>query len=277
MLGTVFSLSAIAVCARELGNSISAFEMVFFRSLFGLLVLTPLVFYQNRRFPRTKLFSGHVLRNVTHYLGQYAWFYGIAYLSLAQVFAIEFTTPMWTLILAAFMLGEKITRWRVTALVLGLIGVLVVLRPGVVPVQFASLVVIGGSLCFALSHIYTRRLAQQESAINILFYMSLIQVPLSLVPALASWTLPVGIDWMWIVFMGLTSLTAHYCLNRALAVADASVIIPLDFLRLPLIIVVGYLFYQEAIDWFVLLGACIIFAGNTLSLRKEYQSEKSTN
>ena len=275
MLGTVLSLSSIAISARELGAYMNPFEMVFFRSLFGLMVLTPVVLYQNRRIPTTTQFRNHVIRNVAHYFGQYAWFYGITFISLAKVFAIEFTTPMWTLILAALLLGEKITRWRIATLLLGLVGVMIVLRPGFVSIHFASLAVLGGAFCFALSHIYTRKLAQLESPTNILFYMSAIQVPVALLPALNSWVTPVGIAWLWIIIIGITSITAHYCLSRALSIADASVIIPIDFLRLPLIVLIGYLFYNEALDWFVLLGASIIFTGNILNVRQEYRAHNA--
>jgi drug/metabolite transporter (DMT)-like permease len=270
MLGTVFSLSLIAIGARELAQHMNLFEMIFFRSVFGLLILTPLVLYQNKCIPLTKQFKTHLIRNVTHYLGQAAWFYGIAFIALAKVFAIEFTTPIWTLLMATFLLGEKMTGWRILAILLGIAGVLIVLRPGLIPIHLASVVVLGGSFCFALSHIYTRKLAQLESPTIILFYMNAIQVPLALLPALNGWVMPVGISWFWILALGTMSISAHYCLSRALSIADASIIIPIDFLRLPLIILVGYLFYQEALDWFVLLGAGIIFIGNSLSLRKEY-------
>jgi len=150
-----------------------------------------------------------------------------------------------------------------------------VLRPGFVSIHFASLAVLGGSFCFALSHIYTRKLAQFESPTNILFYMSAIQVPVAFLPALNSWVTPVGIAWLWIIIIGITSITAHYCLSRALSIADASVIIPIDFLRLPLIVLIGYLFYHEALDWFVLLGASIIFTGNILNVRQEYRAHNA--
>ena len=274
MLGTVFSLSSIAISVRELGDDMSPFEMVFFRSLIGLIILTPIVLYQQKRLPRTTQLTDHIIRNVTHYLGQSAWFYGITIIALAKVFAIEFTTPVWTLVLATFLLGEKMTRWRIIAIVFGLVGVLIVLRPGLIPIHFASIVVLVGSFGFAMSHIYTRKLAQIESPTVILFYMSAIQVPLALLPALNNWVMPVGMAWTWIFVIGIASITAHYCLSRALTIADASIIIPLDFLRLPLIVLVGYLFYQEALDWYVLLGASIIFIGNTLNLRKEYHGAK---
>lgn len=276
MLGTVLSLSSIAIGARELSAGMSPFQMVFFRSVFGLLVLTPVVLYQHGRIPRTAQLPAHVIRNLAHYCGQAAWFYGISYLALAKVFAIEFTTPMWTMVLAALLLGEKISRWRLLALVLGFLGVAIVLRPGFIPIQFASIVVLCSAFFFALSHIYTRKLAQLESPTLILFYMSAVQCPLALLVALSDWVSPAGIAWAWLTVIGVASISAHYCLSRALAIADASVIIPIDFLRLPLIVAVGYLFYQEALDWYVLAGAAIIFTGNFLNVRREHRLHRDT-
>ena len=274
MLGMVASLSTIAIAARELSSQISPFEMIFFRCVFGLSVLTPLVLYQHGRIPLSSRMWNHVIRNISHYCGQAAWFIGIGYLALGKVFALEFTTPMWTLLLAYLILGEKITRWRALSLALGLIGMLLVLRPGMVPIHFASFVVIASAFCFALSHIFTRKLAQVETPTLILFHMSLIQIVISAVPALLNWTNPEGIAWLWLGLMGVASITAHYSLSRALALADASIMIPIDFLRLPMIILVGYIFYAESLDLFVVLGATIIFTGNFLNVRQEHQQHQ---
>lgn len=272
MLGMVVSLSSIAIAARELNDHISAFEMIFFRGLFGLVVLTLWFKWEKGHLPKTDKLPTHIIRNVSHYLGQYAWFYGIAFLTLAEVFAIEFTTPIWTVLLAALLLKERITRWRMLTLCLGITGVLIILRPGFITVEFASLVVVASALCFANSHIYTRKLTQHESPTSILFYMNVIQVPIALIPALLNWVTPQGIDWFWLTLMGISSITAHYCLSRALTIADASIMIPIDYLRLPLIVLVGYVFYQEGLDIYVLIGAGIIIAGNLITLRKEARS-----
>lgn len=275
MLGMVLSLSTIAVSARELSVQMSPFQMIFFRCVFGLLVLTPMVLYQHGRIPFSKEIGKHIARNISHYGGQAFWFFGISYLALAEVFAIEFTTPMWTLLLAYFLLGEKISRWRAISLALGLVGVLLVLRPGLESIHFASFLVITSAFCFALSHVFTRKLAQIESPTMILFYMSLLQLPISVLPALFNWVMPEGLAWMWLLFMGIASITAHYSLSRALALADASIMIPIDFLRLPLIMFVGYIFYAEAIDVFVMLGASIIFVGNFLNVRNEHRQHQN--
>ncbi|NKB38570.1 MAG: EamA family transporter [Gammaproteobacteria bacterium] len=275
MLGMVFSLSTIAISARELSAQMGPFQMIFFRCIFGLLALTPIVLYQYGQIPLSKKFGNHIARNMSHYGGQVFWFFGISYLSLAEVFAIEFTTPMWTLLLAYFILGEKITRWRAVSLVFGLIGMMLILRPGLENIHFASFLVIVSAFCFALSHIFTRKLAQIESPTMILFYMGLVQAPIAIIPALFNWVTPEGLAWMWLLFMGIASITAHYCLSRALALADASIMIPIDFLRLPMIMLVGYVFYGEDIDVFIVLGASIMFAGNFLNVRNEHKHQQN--
>jgi drug/metabolite transporter (DMT)-like permease len=275
MIGTILSLSLMAICGRELGAYMSPFVILFFRSLFGLLIMIPIVLYQYKRIPVTKMNGTHLLRNIFHYSGQYAWFYAVAMLPLATVFAIDFTAPMWTVVLATLMLGEKITKWRIISLLMGFVGVLIVLRPGIEIVQVASLAVLASSFCFALTYTYTSRLTRFESPIIILFYMTAFQLPLSILPALGTWTMPEGTAWLLLIVVGIASITAHYCLSRGLAIADASVVIPFDFMRLPFIVLLGYLLYQEPLDWFVLLGAGIIFTGNMINLRKEYQAREN--
>lgn len=270
MLGTVLSLSSIAIGARQLAPQMTHYEMVFFRALFSMLALLPFIGLRVGALPRTRQLPFHLVRNLAHYCAQTAWFYGITLLPLATVFAIEFSTPIWSLLLAVLLLGEKFTRRRIMVLVLGLLGVLIILRPGLVPFNLASLAVLFSAFFFATSHIYTSKLTVANTPLTILFYMSLIQVPVSLVPALLDWSTPEGVAWFWLTLLAAASLTAHYCLSRALAIADAGLMIPIDYLRLPLIILVGYLFYQEALDWFVLLGAAIIVTGNFLNIRHEH-------
>jgi drug/metabolite transporter (DMT)-like permease len=277
MLGMVLSLTVLAICVRELGAFMSPLQILFFRSLFGLLVMTLLVLHQFGRIPVTTQFNTHLIRNIFHYLGQYAWFYAIVFIPLATVFAIDFTAPMWTVLLATLLLGEKITRWRILAIFMGIIGVLVVLRPGIETIHIASLAVLASSFCFAMTYTLTRKLTQGDSPLIILFYMSAIQFPIAIFPALHVWVTPVGKAWIWIIAVGITSITAHYSLSRALAIADASIVIPMDFMRLPIIVIVGYLLYQEGLDWFVLLGASIIFAGNFLNVRHEYRSNNASD
>ena len=267
MLGTVVSFTLMAVAGRELAHTMTTFEILFFRSLFGILVLAGLISMQPGGSIATGRFKTHLARNLTHFIGQYAWIYGIAWISLAEVFAIEATAPVWTAIVAAVLLGETLTRARMLAILLGFSGVLLVLRPGFAIIHPASLVVLLGALGYGFAYVMTRTLASTESPVTVLFYMCAIQLPLAGVPTLFEWVTPVNIQWLWLGVIGATALTGHYCITRAMQLADAALVVPMDFLRLPLIAVVGFLLYHEEVDWLLLVGALLIFVGNYLNIR----------
>jgi drug/metabolite transporter (DMT)-like permease len=259
----------MAVCGRELSHELNTFQILFFRCLVGLSITICLVWRRRWVDVPTKQFERHCIRNIAHFGGQFGWFYGIAFIPLAEVFALEFTLPVWTAILATLMLGERLTRVRITAIGLGFIGMIIILRPGVAVVNPAALAVLGGAFCYALSHTFTKKIAGTDSPITILFYMTTVQLPLALVPTIADWTLPSLVSWPWIIIVGIAALSGHYCLARALSIADAIVVVPLDFLRLPLIAAVGMLFYNEPLEWPILVGAAIMFGGNILNIHEE--------
>ena len=269
MVGTLLLFSAMAIAVRELTRVMGSFQILFLRSLVSLVLVLAVLPYFGWRTLRTRLFGLHVIRNVLHFSGQYAWVYAIALLPLATVFAIEFTIPVWTSVFAALILGERLNRGRIVALVLGLAGILVILQPGLGPVRPAALVMLAGAFAYATTLIATKRLSGNDSALAILFYMSALQLPLGLLPALPAWVAPRLADLPWIVAVGATGLGAHFCMTRALRAADASLVVPIDFFRLPLIAVVGMLFYGEPLEWPILLGAGLIFAGTYYSLRRE--------
>lgn len=269
MTGTLVSFTAMAVAVREVSDTMQSFEILFFRSLVGLAIVLPLVLMHGLGSVRTNRLGQHVIRNVVHFGGQLGWVYGIAVLPLAVVTAIEFTTPVWTAILAMLFLGEKLTRGRVVAIVFGLGGVLVILRPGIEIVQVAALIVLASSICYASTHIFTKKLTATDTPLAILFYMTLVQLPLGLVPALFEWVPPTLADVPWLVTLGASALSAHYCLARAFRLADATIAVPMDFLRLPLVAFVGFLLYAEEFEVAVLAGAALIFAGNYYNIRRE--------
>lgn len=269
MIGALFSFMMMAIGGRELAGQLSTFEILFFRSLIGLIVVTLIVWRTGWQQLKTEKFTLHLWRNITHYGGQYGWFYGLGFIPLAEVFAIEFTVPIWVAIMAVFLLGEKLTRPRILAIVFGIIGLLLILRPGVEAVQPAALAVLAAAVCYALSHTLTKRLTRTDSAWSVVFYMTLIQLPFGLIPSLFNWVTPSGMMWFWLTFVGVAALSAHYCLSQALSLADATVVVPMDFLRLPLIALVGFLFYNEGFDLLVLVGGAIMLLGNWLNIRAE--------
>jgi drug/metabolite transporter (DMT)-like permease len=269
MGGAVFSFSTMAIAARELLAHMGPFQILFVRGLVMMAIVLVIIAQAKDAVTRTQRLPLHVLRNVIHFGGQYCWVFAIGALPLATVFAVEFTMPVWTAILAALLLGERLTRPRVVMLVLGLVGVLVILRPGFGVFHAASLVALAASLLYAGNMIATKRLSTTESPLAVLFWMSVVQMPLSLLTALPQWVAPPAADLPWMLLIGAGSYTAHYCLTRAFKLADATVVVPIDFVRLPLIAVVGALFYSEAFDPLIIVGAAVIFAGTYYSLSRE--------
>jgi drug/metabolite transporter (DMT)-like permease len=265
---------AMAVGGRELSTELGTFEILFFRSLIGVFIVGALLLATDieQAFRRAHRSQPRSLRWPIRLV-----FWDRPY-TVGEVFAIEFTVPVWTAILAPLLLSERLTRGGITAIVLGFIGRLIILRPGIAVINPAALVVLAGAVGYALSHTLTRRLALADTPLCILFYMTVIQLPLGLIPAIADWVTPSMPMWPWLFVVGITALSAHYCSARALAIADATVVVPLDFLRLPLIALVGFLFDAEALDWFVLGGAMVMLVGNLSNIWGEQAaSEKRSD
>jgi drug/metabolite transporter (DMT)-like permease len=269
MSGTLVSFMAMAIGGRQLSGQLTTFQILFFRSIVGLVIISCLLWRSGWKQIVTRHFKVHTLRNIAHFGGQFGWFYGIAYIPLAEVFALEFTVPVWTAVLATILLGEHITRPRITAIACGVVGVILILRPGLAVINPASLAVLGGALGYALSHTLTRRLALVDTPLTILFYMTLIQLPLGFVTSITEWINPSVAMLPWIAVVGTAALSGHYCMARALKLADAIVVVPMDFLRLPLIAAIGVAFYGEPLNWLVLAGGALMFAGNLINIKAE--------
>lgn len=270
MLAAMASFTLMAVAGRELSTELNTAQILFYRSVVGVLVTAVLLQYFGWAQLRSRLYGLHVLRNIAHFGGQYGWFFGLSLLPMAEVIAIEFTVPVWTAILAVLLLGERMSSARLLALLLGVLGMWIILRPGVAVIQPATLAVLMGAMGYGLSHTLTRRLAVDDSSLAIVFYMALLQLPIAFVFSGGELVmLSSGPMWLWVVLVGVTALSAHYCMANALRYADATVVIPMDFLRLPLIAVLGYLFYGETVSVFVLIGALFMMLGNWINIKKE--------
>lgn len=267
MLGAVIALTTMAVAGRELAAVISIFEIMFFRNVICLLIIIALIWRTGTHLFATRRWRLHGFRNTIHFAAQAGWYFGLIHLPLAKVFAIEFTAPIWTAILAALFLAERLNAVRIVGTLLGFVGVLIILRPGVVAIEPAALVVLGSSMGFGMMFVITRSMATSEAPLTILFYMNLVQLPLSLVLMLPDWVAPPQEIWSWIALTGLGGLASHYCFARAFALADAARVAPIDFIRLPVAALVGYLLYQEPTSLFVWLGAAVIIVGNIMNLR----------
>lgn len=278
MFGAIFAFSLTAIAGREATHHLSEqaltiSQLVFFRNIIGLGLIVTLIALRYGRRSRAVLssthFSLHLGRNISHFCGQWCWFYGLALLPLAQVFAIEFTVPIWTAVFAFLLLSEPLTIKRVVAIVSGFIGVLVILRPGFMVIEWASWVVLASAVAYALSHTLTKRLARFDSALVILFYMHILQLPMALTLVSLDFTWPQGTIWFYVFVTAVGALSAHFCMAKALSLADAMIVMPMDFLRLPLIALVGHFVYHEGVDIFLLIGAGVMLLGNMLALSEK--------
>ena len=267
MSGALFSFCFMAVAARELSHGINTLEILFGRSLVGLVGSVGLI-VGTRQWAlfKTKKFKFHVGRNLLHYFGQYGWFLGVSLLPLSQVFAIEFTSPLWTTLLAAVFLGEALTLQRVFAVVLGFTGVYVIVNPGQGMMNIGALCVLIAAVCFSSGNIFTKRLVQTDNPLTILFFMSAIQLPMGLALSYTSLTMPEGVQWLWLFVVGLSSMTSHFCMARAMQKTDISVVVTLDFLRLPLITLIGVFVYAEVFQPIMVLGSLMVLGANLISV-----------
>jgi drug/metabolite transporter (DMT)-like permease len=273
MLGALLSFSAMAISIRQLARGgLTIFEILALRSGVALIVFAVLLLVRHDLIAYTlpRRMKLNLLRNTVHYVSQYAWALALTMLPLATVFSLEFTMPAWTALLAVWLLQEKMTKSRAGVVVLGLIGVLVILRPGIASFNPAALLVLMAAFGYAITMITTKKLTMTETTFGIIFWMAVIQFPLSLAGSDPSAFL--HLKWQHALpalGVGLAGLTSHYCLSNAFRAGDATLVVPLDFLRIPLIAVVGWAFYDERLDIFVLLGALIIIAGVLWNLRAE--------
>jgi drug/metabolite transporter (DMT)-like permease len=218
---------------------------------------------QTRRLPL------HLARNISHFTGQNLWFWALTSIPLAQVFALEFTSPLWVVLLSPLFLGEKLTPVRALAAGLGFAGALIVARPDFGALNPGVVAAAASAIGFAGSVIMTKQLTRNESLVSILFWLTLMQTGLGLAAAGMDGqiALPTQATLPWLVLIGACGVVAHLCLTKALSLASASVVVPVDFARLPIIALVGMALYHEALDAWVLVGGLIILGANLLNIR----------
>ena len=268
MIGAILSFAAMAVGGRELSAELDTFEIMAYRSAIGFpIVAAMLLRAEGWRGALTRQPERHALRNVIHFTAQNFWFYGVAAIPLAQLVALEFTNPIWVALLAPLMLGERLTGWKLLAAGLGFGGVLLIAQPGVAPLELGDAAGLGAALGFALTNMLTKGLMREDSMLCVLFWMTFSQLLMGVVFAL-----PGGVPWVspplqpWLLFVGVCGLSAHFSLTRALSLADASIVAPMEFGRLPVIAAAGMLLYGEPLTLALLLGAALILAGNMANL-----------
>ncbi|MBZ9653982.1 DMT family transporter [Phyllobacterium lublinensis] len=276
MMGSLTAILMMAVSGREASRELDVFQIMEMRSVIGLAMLYPLIRSSGGfRAMKTSRIWQHLGRNSAHYAGQFAWLKALSMIPLAQVIAIEFTTPAWTALMAVAFLGERLNIWRVLTIALGIIGVVIIVRPGVGTVEIGQLIVLGAAFTFGISFTMVKSLTRTDSVVKIIFWMLVIQSAIGLLPALHVWQWPSIHTLPWVVVIAFTGTFSHFCMAKALQYADATVVIPMDFLRVPLMAVLGWLIYAERIDMFTAVGAALILSGNLLNLKNRAGQAKA--
>ncbi|HXF55220.1 MAG TPA: DMT family transporter [Hyphomicrobiaceae bacterium] len=265
---TLASFVMVAISGREAGRVLSTIDLMFYRSVISLAILLVGIRLAGIDLSlfRTDRLGLHVLRGTVHFAAQAAWLHALILIPLTELFALEFTAPLWVAVLAPLLLGERLTPIRGAAAALGFCGILFIARPGSASLEFGTLLALASAVGFALSIVGTKLLIRTDAPLSILFYMIAIQTILSLILSTPTLVLPDAATACWLLALGAFGLSAHFGLVRAFVHADAMVVAPMDFLRLPIITVVGVFAYQEALEWAVLAGAGIVVLANLLNL-----------
>lgn len=277
MTGAIASFSSMAVAGRALSADYDTFEIMMYRSCVGLLCVS-LILTGSGSWGQVTLRSmgTQLIRNIAHFTGQNLWFFAITVVPLAQVFALEFTSPLWVIVLSPLILGEKITSVRALAALLGFVGILIVARPSPETLSPGLLMAAASAVFFALTMMFTKKLTRTESIACILFWLTAIQLVLGLLAAGYDGDVarPTSEAMPWLVLVGLAGLLAHFCITNALAIAPATVVVPFDFIRLPVIAVVGMMLYHEPLEIWVFVGAAVIFAANYMNIVAENRKNR---
>lgn len=259
----------MAVAGREVGGHLDTFELMLYRSAIGVLIVAAVLTARGHWAQvRTRHAGLHLVRSVAHFTGQNLWFFAVTVIPLAQVFALEFTQPVWVVLMAPLFLGERLTRRRLLVAVMGFAGILIVVRPGAHAIDIGVISAALAALFFAFTTLFTKRLTRSDSISGILFWLTGIQLILGLIAAGydGDITLPDAQSAPWVLVVALAGLFAHLCVTSALSLAPATFVIPIDFARVPTIALVGMVLYGEAPDFWVFAGTALILAANYLNI-----------
>jgi drug/metabolite transporter (DMT)-like permease len=277
MTGTLLSFSVAALSVRALSKTLSVFDIMSIRTGSGVLILLGLLAMRPELLQclAPRQMGLHAARNSVQFIGQYAWMQAITMLPFATVFALEFTTPAWVALLAVLFLGEKMTANRLGSVLVCFVGVLVIVQPGLASFQPTSLLALGAALSFAITLVITKKLTATVSTFAILFWLNAMQLPVNL--ALSSSHFLFKLDSttaLPALGIMISGLSAHYCFINAFRYGDATIVVPLDFLRVPLIALMGAWLYHEALNIVVFAGAALIGSGVIWNLRAESRRDE---
>ncbi len=261
--------TAMAGIIRHVSADIHPFEIAFFRALFGLILMAPWFLRLGVASVRSRRVGMHVCRALFMLGAAMAWFTAISLMPIAEVTALTFTTPLFASLGAALFLAEKVGLRRAVAIGVGFAGAMIILRPGVEALTMPAMAALASAVFGAVGMLIVKSLSRTESPATIVIYVGLLLTPLSLVPALFVWTTPSLETLAWLAALGLVANLGHMPFARAMASADATAILPFDFLKLFFSATMGYLLFAEVPDVWTWIGATVIFGAVLYTARRE--------
>ncbi len=275
MSAASFFFALVYVVIRRLTETVPIQELVLFRALLGMAFMAPWLMRSGPGALRTARPGMYIWRTLVSYSGMLCWFYALANMPLADATSLMFTLPLFTVLLAATFLGERVGIDRWTATVIGFAGALIIIRPGFVEVGVAAGAALYTALSYAGGSAMTKSLVRTERPNAVVFYTFALLGVVSVGPAIAVWDTPAWEDVSWIVLFGVLSVVATQCITRSFAAAPASVVVPFQFLKLPFVAVIALLWFAEQPDPWTWLGALVIFASSYAIVRREAGSTTS--
>lgn len=271
MISASFFFTAMGALGRHVAADIHPIEVTFFRTLFGLLFLLPWLLRGVRL--RTRRFALHATRAAVVVVALVSWFTVLTLMPLAEVMAIGFTIPLFATAGAALFLKERVGLRRWSAVLVGFVGTLIILRPGAGMLTLPALFALGNAALIAFSSLAVKSLSRTEDADTIVFYMTGLMTVLSLPPALFVWSTPAPSAWGWLAALGLVGTLAQMSFVRAFRAADASVVLPFDYFKLLVAAIIGYVFFSEVPDLATWIGGTIIFGATLYTTQREARLE----
>lgn len=269
VIAASFFFAAMGALIRLGAAELHAFQIAFLRNVFGLLFMLPWLIRGGISVLKTERLGLYWLRAVLGVITMLTWFWAMTVMPLAEAVSLSFSAPLFVTMGAALILGEHVGLRRWSATIIGFLGVMVILRPGLNSISPAAIGVVASAICMAGSILLIKVLSRTESPNAIVLYMVLMMTPLSLLPALAVWQWPSAQTWLWMVMLGGFGTIAHLLFTNALKVAEASAVMPFDFVRLPFTVVLGIWLFDQYIDYWTWAGAAIIFSAGIYIAQRE--------
>ena len=277
MLISCVALSLLAALGRLLGQyEVNAFQTVFCRLLFAFLVMLPLVLHQGIKTVTTNQLKTYFVRAMSGMVAMWTWFYAVTLIPIGEQTALSFLAPLFTTVGAAFLLRETVRIRRWAAIIIGFVGALIIIRPGIVDISIGHWVSILSATAMGCSALIIKKLTQQDHPLIIVFISHLIMIPIAIIPALLVWEWHANEVWLIMIATGPIAVVGHFTLTKAYSLADASFVAGIDYARLPFAILFGWVLFGELSDIWTWLGASIIFVSSFYVIQREIREKKKT-